>query len=170
MLPPRYTAPTIDAACFGAMGMGVLCDPLLRYPPYAVPWINAACFGAMGVGFLCELFLSYPPYTAPRLNAASFGAMGVGVLDDAFLSYLPPPYTLPGLNAARFGAMGPNVLLPCCPPPPALRLGSVLPILAPYTAVRACVTRIPYGQTGRCSYVAVLADDTLLAAVLLLFC
>ena len=57
-----------------------------------------------------------------------------------------------------------------CVAPPARRLESVLPILAPFTAVRARVTRTPCGQTGRCSYVAVLVVGTLLAAVLLLFC
>ena len=64
--------------------------PFTVLPPYTVHGINAACFGAMGVGFLCNLLLRYlPPYTAPRLDAACFGAMGVGVLGDAFLCYPP---------------------------------------------------------------------------------
>ena len=56
-----------------------------------------------------------------------------------------------------------------CVAPPALRLGSVLSILAVFTAVRAGVTHIPYGQTGRCSYVAVLMVGTLLTAVPLVY-
>ena len=47
-------------------------------------------------------------------------------------------------------------------------LGQCCPFLAAFTAVRAGVTRIPYGQTGGCSYVAILVDGTLLTAVLLL--
>ena len=35
--------------------------------------------------------------------------------------------------------------------------------------VRAGVSRIPYGQSRRCSYVAVLVDGTLRTAVLLLY-
>ena len=59
-----------------------------------------------------------------------------------------------------------------CVAPPALRLGSVLPIFGPFYCGpfycgRAGVTRIPCGQTGRCSYVAVLVDGALLTAVLL---
>ena len=46
--------------------------------------------------------------------------------------------------------------------------GQCCPYLAAFTAVRAGVTPIPCGQTGRCSYAAVLVDGTLLAAVLLL--
>ena len=49
-----------------------------------------------------------------------------------------------------------------CVAPPALPLGSVLPIYGPLTAVRAGVTRMPYGQSGRCSYVAGLVDGTFL--------
>ena len=60
--------------------------PFTALSPYTMHGINAACFGAMGVGLLCNPLLCYsPPYTAPRLNAACFGAMGVGVLGDAFL-------------------------------------------------------------------------------------
>ena len=48
--------------------------------------------------------------------------------------------------------------------------GQYCPCLAPFTAVRAGVTLIPYGQTGRCSFVAGLVDKTLLIAVVLLSC
>ena len=51
--------------------------PFLCYPPYTAPRLNVACFGAMGVGVLGDAFLCYPP--PPRLNAACFGAMGADV-------------------------------------------------------------------------------------------
>ena len=56
-----------------------------------------------------------------------------------------------------------------CVAPPALRLGSVLPMFWLLLLRFVRVTRIPYGQTGRCSYVAVLVDGTLLTDVLLFY-
>ena len=41
--------------------------------------------------------------------------------------------------------------------------------MAAFTAVRAGVTRIPYGQAGRCSYVAVLVDGTLSSVAPLIY-
>ena len=38
--------------------------------------------------------------------------------------------------------------------PPPLQIGSVLPTFGPFYAVRAGITGISYGQTGRYSYVA----------------
>ena len=126
---------------------------------------NAVCFGAMGVGVLCDPLMCYPPYTAPRFNAVSFGAMGVEILCDPLLY---PAYTAPRLNAARFGAMIADVRATLCcaaSPPPAVRLGSTLPILIPFTAVSTGVTRIPFGPLWCCPCVADLVDGSLLTVV-----
>ena len=81
---------TLLLGLFWCDGRRYLVRPLTVLPlPYSVPRLNAACFIAMGVRFLCNPLLCYPPYTASRLVAACFGAMAVGFLDDAFLC--PPP-------------------------------------------------------------------------------
>ena len=64
---PPYTAPRLNATCFGAVGVGVLGDAFLCYPP--APRLNAACLSAMGadVPLLC-----CTPCTAVRVSAAHF--------------------------------------------------------------------------------------------------
>ena len=57
---PPYTAPRLNAACFGAMSVDEFGDPSLRAASYTLPKLNAACFGAMGMGFLCNPLLCYP--------------------------------------------------------------------------------------------------------------
>ena len=50
------------------------------------PRIDAACFGAMGAGFLCDHLLCYPrPCTASRSNGAGYIVMVVDVWGCAFL-------------------------------------------------------------------------------------
>ena len=56
--PPSYTVHRVNAARFGAMNVGVLCDPLLCCPPsYTAHRVKGARFGAMGVGVLCDPLL-----------------------------------------------------------------------------------------------------------------
>ena len=64
--------------------------------------------------------------------------------------------------------MGAYVPLLRCTSSTAVRV-SAASVLAPFTVVRAGVTRIPYGQAGRVFYVAGLVDGTFLAAGLLLY-
>ena len=42
--------------------------PFIVLPPYTASKTNAACFGTMGVGFLCNTLLCYPPPLPPRLH------------------------------------------------------------------------------------------------------
>ena len=84
--------------------------------------------------------------------------MGVGFLGDAFLCHLP---------RTCLNAMAVDVPLLCCTPCTAARVSAAHFWLLLLWFVR--VTHIPYGQTGRCSYVAVLMVGTLLTAVLLFY-
>ena len=43
------------------MGVGFLCNPLLCDALYTAPRLNTARFCAMGVGVLGDVFLCYPP-------------------------------------------------------------------------------------------------------------
>ena len=58
-----YTVHRVNAACFRAMGVDVLCDPLPCYPPrpYTLARLNAAHFGAVGVSVYCDPLLCCPP-------------------------------------------------------------------------------------------------------------
>ena len=96
----RYSDVEGNAVCFGAMGVGVLCDPLMCYPPYTAPRFNAVSFGAMGVEILCDPLL-YPAYTAPRLNAARFGSMGADVRATLYCA-ASHPRSAARVNAAYF--------------------------------------------------------------------
>ena len=129
-----YTAPRLNAACFGAMSVGVLGEPSLCYPPTlhlnqmlivlvrcaSAGWATLHCAASLHCTwvkcylFWCDVrrrvgrpFTVLPLYTAPRLNAACFGAMSGDVLDDDLLC-CPP--TLHDINADCFGAMGVGVL------------------------------------------------------------
>ena len=64
---PPLTAPRLDAACFGAMGVCVLGDAFLCYPP--PPRLNYPCLSAMGTDVppLC-----CTPYIEVRVSAAHF--------------------------------------------------------------------------------------------------
>ena len=86
---PPYTAPSLNSAFFGAMGVGVLGDPLLCCP-LKCAWDKCCLVWCDGGGLPVQPFTVLTPYTAPRFNAACFGAMGVGFLGDAFLCYPPP--------------------------------------------------------------------------------
>ena len=57
-----------------------------------------------------------------------------------------PPYTATRIDGARFSAVG-------------------IDVASPFTAASAGVDRIRYCWTGRCPYIAVLVDATLLTAV-----
>ena len=53
--------------------------------------VNAACFSAVGVGVMLPiLLLLVPPFTTARVNDSRFSAVGVGVLLPIVLLLVPP--------------------------------------------------------------------------------
>ena len=77
-----YATPRENAACFGAMSVGVLSDSSLWIHPYTTPRVNADCFGAMRVSVLSDSSLCFHLYATPRVNTACFMAISVSVLGD----------------------------------------------------------------------------------------
>ena len=70
---------------------------------------------------------------------------------------LHPP---PTINVACLSAISADIPLLCCTSCTAVGVSAAH--FHAFTAFRASVTRIPYGQTGRCSYIAVFVDGTIL--------
>ena len=52
--------------------------------PYVTPRLNAACFGAMSVGVFSDASLWIHPYFTTRFYAACFDAMSVRALGDPY--------------------------------------------------------------------------------------
>ena len=67
VVPPPYAAPRLNAACFRAMGVGVLGDAFLCFTP--PPTLNAARLNAMVAD---APLLRCTPCTAVRVSAAHF--------------------------------------------------------------------------------------------------